>query len=103
VFVCGLAHAPKSIEESIAQANAAVSRACTILSKDQIEAEGIIATVDEKTCSGCGTCVKLCPYTAIVKNEVGVIEVMAVLCKGCGLCGATYPGRAITIHHFTYE
>jgi heterodisulfide reductase subunit A len=103
VFLCGMAHGPKSIEESIAQANAAVARASTILSKDQIEAEGIVATVDEKTCTGCGTCIKLCPYGAITKNVEGVTEVMAVLCKGCGLCGASCPERAITVHHFTDE
>jgi len=103
VFVCGMAHAPKSIEESISQAYAAVSRACTILSKEKIEAEGIVASVDEKMCTGCGTCVKLCPYGAIAKNEVGVAEVTAVLCKGCGLCAASCPERAITIPHFTDE
>jgi len=103
VFVCGMAHAPKSIEESISQAYAAVSRACTILSKGKIEAEGIVASVDEKMCTGCGTCVKLCPYGAIAKNEVGVAEVTAVLCKGCGLCAASCPERAITIPHFTDE
>ncbi|MGD8505117.1 MAG: CoB--CoM heterodisulfide reductase iron-sulfur subunit A family protein [Candidatus Bathyarchaeota archaeon] len=103
VFVCGMAHAPKSIEESISQAYAAVSRACTILSKRKIEAEGIVASIDEKTCTGCGTCVKLCPYGAIGKNEVGVAEVTVVLCKGCGLCAASCPERAVTIPHFTDE
>jgi heterodisulfide reductase subunit A len=103
VFVCGMAHAPKSLEESISQAYAAVSRACTILSKRKIEAEGIVASVDDKTCTGCGTCVKLCPYSALAKNKVGVAEVTAVLCKGCGLCAASCPERAITIPHFTDE
>jgi heterodisulfide reductase subunit A len=103
VFVCGMAHAPKSIEDSISQAYAAVSRACTILSKRKIEAEGIVASVDEKMCTGCGTCVKLCPYGATSKNEVGVAEVTVALCKGCGLCAASCPERAITIPHFTDE
>jgi len=103
VFVCGMAHAPKSIGESISQAYAAVSRACTILSKEKIEAEGIVASIDEKICTGCGTCVKLCPFGALAKNEVGVAEVTAVLCKGCGLCAASCPERAITIPHFTDE
>ncbi|MFX0108958.1 MAG: CoB--CoM heterodisulfide reductase iron-sulfur subunit A family protein, partial [Candidatus Hodarchaeota archaeon] len=101
VFVCGMAHAPKTIEESISQAYASVSRACTILSKGQIEAEGIVASVDEKICTGCGTCVKLCPFGAMTKNDVGVAEVTSVLCKGCGLCAASCPERAITIPHFT--
>ena len=103
VFVCGMAHAPKSIEESISQAYAATSRACTILSKEKIEAEGIVASVDEKMCTGCGTCVELCPYGAIAKNEVGVAEVTVVLCKGCGVCAASCPERAIIIPHFTDE
>ncbi len=103
VFVCGMAHAPKSIEESISQAYAAVSRASTILSKTEIEAEGIVASIDEKLCTGCGTCVKLCPYGAIAKNDVGVAEVTAVLCKGCGLCAASCPERAIITPHFTDE
>jgi len=101
IFLCGMAHSPKSIEESIAQANAAVSRACTILSKDVLEAEGIVASVDEKNCSGCGTCINLCPYNAITKSEYGIAEVNPVLCKGCGLCGASCPERAISIAHFT--
>jgi heterodisulfide reductase subunit A len=96
-----MAHGPKSIEESIAQAHAAVSRASTILAKEKLETEGIVASVEEKICSGCGTCVKLCPYNAIAKTEFGVAEVNPILCKGCGVCGASCPERAITISHFT--
>ena len=77
--------------------------AATILSKNVLETEGATANVDEKMCSGCGTCVKMCPYSAIEKNEMGVARVNEVICKGCGLCGASCPEKAISMHHFTDE
>jgi heterodisulfide reductase subunit A len=66
-----------------------------------MEIEGAIANVDEGLCSGCGTCVILCPYGAIEKDEAGMAKVTEALCKGCGLCGSSCPERAITIFHFT--
>ena len=102
VFLCGLAHAPKSIEESIAQAKAAASRATTILSKDTVVAEGIVASVNEEICSGCGICEALCPYGAIAVNrERGVAEVNEALCKGCGTCCAACPSGAAQQRGFT--
>jgi heterodisulfide reductase subunit A-like polyferredoxin len=102
VFVCGLAHAPKSIEESIAQAKAAASRATTILVKDAIIGEGIVASVDEALCSGCGVCEVLCPYGAIAVNrEKGVSAVNEALCKGCGTCCAACPSGAVQQRGFT--
>jgi len=59
--------------------------------------------VDESLCGGCGTCVKICPYGAIEKDEKGVAKVTAVVCKGCGTCGASCPEKAITMRHFTDE
>jgi len=103
VFLCGMAHWPKFIDESISQACATAARAATILSKDMLETEGAIANVDENLCSGCGTCVKLCPYSAIEKDKNGVARVNEALCKGCGLCGASCPEKAITMRHFTDE
>jgi len=95
VFLCGLAHAPKSIEESIAQAKAAASRATTILAKDTLMAEGIVCSVNEDICSGCGICEVLCPYGAIMVNrERKVAEVNEALCKGCGTCCAACPSGA---------
>lgn len=95
VFVCGLAHSPKSIEESISQAKAAASRATTILAKDTIMAEGIVCSVNEDICSGCGTCEVLCPYGAITVDRVErVAKVNEALCKGCGTCCAACPSGA---------
>jgi len=102
VFVCGLAHAPKSLEESIAQAKAAASRATTILVKDAIIGEGIVASVNEALCSGCGVCEVLCPYGAIaVDQEKGVSVVNEALCKGCGTCCAACPSGAVQQRGFT--
>ncbi len=95
IFVCGLAHAPKSIDESIAQAKAAASRATTILAKDYVIGEGIVASVNENICSACGICEALCPYGAITINrERKVAEVNETLCKGCGTCCAACPSGA---------
>jgi heterodisulfide reductase subunit A len=103
VFLCGLAHSPKFIDESISQAMGAASRATTILSKDTIEAEGLPSVVDRDKCTGCGTCEIICPYGAIAKDEEGKALVTEVLCKGCGSCRASCPERAITAPHFTMD
>lgn len=104
VFLCGMAHGPKSIEESIAQAYAAVSRACTILTKDMLEAEGTVAIVNERRCSGCGACILVCAYKAIELDEKkGMAKVNSILCKGCGACTATCRSSAIDLKGFTNE
>ena len=104
VFVCGLAHAPKSLEESIAQAKAAASRATIVLVKDAVIGEGIVASVDENLCSGCGVCEVVCPYGAIaVDRERGVSVVNEALCKGCGTCCAACPSGAVQQRGFTRE
>ncbi len=96
IFLCGLAHSPKFIEESIAQAYGAASRALTILSKDQIESEGTVAKVDEDLCSGCGVCEVVCPYNAIeIDKEEKLSHINPALCKGCGACAAACPSGAI--------
>ena len=73
MFLAGLAHSPKFIDESIGQANAAVSRACTILTLDTITTEGKISSVDERKCAGCGYCVDVCSYKAIELEEKKVL------------------------------
>jgi len=106
VFLCGMAHSPKYIDESIAQACAAAARATTILSKPTLEMEGIVASVNEDLCSGCRICEYLCPYGAIEmkeKDDKLVAHVIEALCKGCGACGTACPTKAITMGHFTTE
>jgi heterodisulfide reductase subunit A len=66
-----------------------------------MELEGAVAKIDEDLCSGCGTCVYLCPFGAIEKDDQGKARVTVALCKGCGICAASCPERAITILHFT--
>ena len=106
VYLCGMAHSPKYIDESIAQACATAARATTILSKDKLEMEGIVANVSEDLCSGCRVCEYLCPYGAVeVREKEGkpVAHVIEALCKGCGACGTACPTQAIAMGHFTTE
>ena len=104
VFLCGLCHNPKSIEESISQANAAASRASTILSKEKLETEGAIAYIDKDLCVGCQGCIDVCPYTAIsYVEEDARCEVNEVLCKGCGGCAATCSSGSIALRGFRFD
>jgi heterodisulfide reductase subunit A len=103
VFLCGSAHSPKFIDECISQAEAVVSRACTILSKEYLEAEGVISAVDPVKCSGCETCIMICPYDAIEKDEKGKARVLELLCKGCGSCVAACRAGAIQQRCFSDE
>ncbi|MBE0478206.1 CoB--CoM heterodisulfide reductase iron-sulfur subunit A family protein [Candidatus Aerophobetes bacterium] len=108
IFVCGLAHSPKFIEESICQANACAARACTILSRDELEVEGIVAEVNELKCKGCRLCKEICPYGAIdveLKKVLGkekeVARVNPALCKGCGACSASCRSGSIDLKGFS--
>ena len=103
VFLCGCAHWPKHIQESITQANGAAGRASRILSSEDIIASGLVAEVNNELCAGCKVCIKLCPYNAISKNEEGNVAINKLLCKGCGVCGASCPENAIIVFHFTNE
>jgi heterodisulfide reductase subunit A2 len=104
VYVCGLSHYPKDLEESVSQAMAAVGRATTVLSTDSLEATGAVSYIDESRCSGCGACVDVCAYKAITLNEErGVAEINEAICKGCGACAATCRGSAINLRGFKDE
>ena len=104
VFMCGMSHSPKFSDESITQANAAVSRACTILTLDFIEAEGKTAYVNKERCSACGLCEINCPYSAIqVDVNEGCAVVNTVLCKGCGICTASCRMNAVDLNGFNNE
>ena len=104
VFLCGMAHSPKMSDETITQANAAVSRACTILTKDFIESEGKVAYVIKERCMACGLCEENCPFSAIeVDENEGCAVVNAVLCKGCGVCAASCRMNAVDLNGFNNE
>jgi heterodisulfide reductase subunit A len=104
VFVCGLAHYPKDLGETIAQARAAAGRAATILSKDSLESEGKISSVRAELCSGCGACVSVCAYNAIELDPVKNIAVLnETLCKGCGACAASCRANAVDLNGFNNE
>ena len=104
VFMAGMAHYPKPIEESIAQSKAAASRASVVLSKETLTVEGVVSHVDPILCWGCGRCEKACPYGAIgpVEQEDGtrVSQVREALCKGCGACAVACPTGAATLFHY---
>lgn len=101
IFVCGMAHGPKLIEEAAVQGLAAASRAATILSQDQMESLATICEVAPKLCSGCRTCNTLCAYDAISFDpKLGVSVINAAACKGCGTCSANCPSQAITARNF---
>ena len=101
VFLCGLAHSPKPIDESITQAQAAAARAVTLLSGKTIPVSGMVAAVDSNFCTSCGVCVSVCPYSAPSMDEKsGRAKIEPTLCKGCGLCVASCRSGAIRLSGF---
>lgn len=104
VFLAGLAHAPKPIDETIAQAEAAGCRACHILARGYVEVAGMISVVNQSLCRGCSMCVDSCPFQAPQLKEIapGVFrsEVNPALCKGCGICAVVCPTGAAEVSHF---
>ena len=104
VFLCGLAHAPKALDEAVAQAQAAASRAACLLAQKALEVPGAVAQVQADRCSGCGLCEAVCPFGAIdIDGEARVAVVNEALCKACGACSAAcWPG-AIDLQGFSNE
>jgi heterodisulfide reductase subunit A2 len=106
VFLCGTAHYPKHITETVSQAFGAAGRAATILTKDSVVASGAVCEVNESDCVSCGACISVCDYGAIefVDTPKGKkARVNPILCKGDGLCNSRCPAGAITLKHFTDE
>ena len=100
LYLCGMAHYPKSINETISQAEAASARAATILSQEALQVGGVVAVVEGERCAACLTCVRVCPYEVPVINAKGEAEIDMAKCKGCGSCAAECPARAIELMHF---
>jgi heterodisulfide reductase subunit A len=104
IFLCGLAHYPKAIDESISQAMAAASRATTVLAKDSIQISPLVSQVDAERCIGCGLCAEVCAFNAIELEEIEGKGYRAknipASCKGCGICAASCPQLTIDMLHF---
>jgi heterodisulfide reductase subunit A len=100
VFLCGLAHSPKFIDENISQARAAAARAATVLSKTHLEVGAQVSRVNQNKCISCMTCIKACPYGAPFVNVDHKAEIAAAKCMGCGICASECPARAIQLNHF---
>jgi len=101
IFVCGLAHSPRSVTETIVQAQAAAQRATQLLARGKLTSGRIISKVNERWCSGCELCVQVCPYDARVKDPAkGVVVVREALCQGCGACVASCPNGAASLVEF---
>jgi heterodisulfide reductase subunit A len=95
VFLCGLAHSPRFVEESMSQARSAALRAGNILSRGRLDSRDMVARVNEKWCSACGLCVTVCPFEArSMDEERKVAVVAAALCQGCGSCATVCPNNA---------
>ncbi len=101
IYVCGTCRGPADITECVTQASAAASRAAIPMAKGYVQAEALTSVVDDTKCSGCGTCIQVCPYGALRKNDKSQAEVIVAACKGCGCCGATCPEGAITMTNYT--
>jgi heterodisulfide reductase subunit A-like polyferredoxin len=111
IFMAGMAHYPKLLDETIVQAQAAAARAATILSKEQLSVGGIVAEVDPALCVGCLTCVRVCPYNVPQINAdlmgiggiVGAAHIHPAQCRGCGICAGECPAKAIQLAHYRDE
>jgi heterodisulfide reductase subunit A-like polyferredoxin len=109
LFMAGMAHYPKLLDETLIQAQAAAARAARVLSKESLTAGGRVAVVDESLCTGCLTCVRICPFNVpIIKPTLtgtggimGAAYIEAAVCQGCGTCVSECPARAIQLMHLT--
>ena len=101
LFLCGTAHAPKFLSETISQASAVAARAASILSRQTMPIGAQIARVDPDKCVSCMTCVHVCPYLAPIVGDDNKAQVQPTVCMGCGSCTSECPAKAITLHHYT--
>ncbi|MGB8993501.1 MAG: FAD-dependent oxidoreductase [Desulfobaccales bacterium] len=100
IFLCGLAHSPKFIEESIAQALGAAARALGVLAQEVMYVGGAVAVVDPQKCAICLTCMRTCPFgVPRVDPLEGVVTIDPAACQGCGSCASACPRKAIEVMH----
>ena len=99
-WVAGTAHGPKSIRESVAQAQAAAGRALTFLANDTINLGAGVSKVDGEKCAACLICVRACPYGIPYINAEGYSEIDPAQCHGCGICAAECPAKAIQLMQY---
>ena len=108
LFMAGMAHYPKLLDESLVQAKAAAARAARVLCQPSLTAGGAVAQVDPSRCVGCLTCVRICPFgvpqvlpTAVgVGGVLGAATIEPTICRGCGNCVAECPAKAIQLAHY---
>jgi len=100
MYLCGLAHSPKTMGESIAQARGAVSKALTVLSQPYLMVGGVVSVVNQDNCVACLTCVRSCPYDVPKITDKGVAYIEPAACQGCGICASVCPRKAITLQHY---
>ncbi len=104
IYLCGLAHGPKYIPETLAQARGAAARAATVLSKDIMQVSGEVSVVDAELCASCLTCVRVCPYNVpAIDPKTNRVYIEAASCQGCGICASVCPRKAIRLQHHTDE
>lgn len=102
VFIAGGCQGPKDINDCISQAQATAARVLGLIARGRVQVESTTSFINDKQCSGCKTCVKMCPYGAIYFDEEKKVSIVnEILCKGCGTCTAACPSSAITSRHFT--
>jgi heterodisulfide reductase subunit A len=101
VFLAGLAHSPRFIEESVTMAKSAGQQAMKILCKKIMTTSAAVAEVDAEKCAACLICVRVCPYGAPFINKEGVSEIPPSACMGCGICASECPAKAIELKHST--
>jgi heterodisulfide reductase subunit A len=100
IFLCGLAHAPKNLEEGISQALAAAGRASVLLSKDALTVSGTVARHNRETCMSCLTCLRICQFGSPYIDEDGRISHNEITCMGCGICAGICPAKAFQVNNF---